>query len=141
MQERHIVPELEVFKGGMLSNTPKLMEEQVLTPPFHVNFCLGFDGPLPAAPTSLFFLKLMVPQETLWGVIHNSMENFALLATAIGLGATMVRVGFEDSVYFAPGETAKTNTELVENIVALIHYMGCEVATPQEAMEYLHIHP
>jgi 3-keto-5-aminohexanoate cleavage enzyme len=67
------------------------------------------------------------------------MHDFALLATAIGLGASVVRVGFEDSVFFAPGKAAQTNVELVEKIVSLIHQIGCEVATCQEARQILGI--
>ena len=59
------------------------------------------------------------------------------LATALGMGAAAVRVGFEDSVYYAAGKAAATNAELVEKIVALIHQIGLEVATPSEARDLL----
>jgi 3-keto-5-aminohexanoate cleavage enzyme len=140
MRERHIVPELEVFEGGMLTNIPRLLEEDVLAPPFHVNFVLGFEGPLPASPTSLFFLKSMLPPDLLWGTIHDGMQDLTLLATAIGLGASVVRVGFEDSVYSAPGEAACTNVELVTKIVDMIHALGCRVATPTETRAMFGIH-
>lgn len=139
MQDRKVIPELEVLEGGMLSNIPKLVEEGVLTPSFHVNFCLGFDGPLPAEPTNLFFLKSMLPQGMLWGMVHDGMQTFALLATALGLGATLVRVGFEDSVYFAPGKAATTNAELVTRLVDVIKGLGYSVATPAEARNLLGI--
>lgn len=141
MRERRIVAEIEVFEGGMLSNIPRLLEEGVLTPPFHVNFCLGFEGPLPANPANLFFLKQMVSEDIVWGLIHDGMQDFTLLATAIGLGATSVRVGFEDSIYSAPGEAAPTNAELVTRIVDLIHLLGCRVATSEEARNILGIQP
>jgi 3-keto-5-aminohexanoate cleavage enzyme len=48
-----------------------------------------------------------------------------------------IRVGFEDSVYYAAGQAAATNAELVERIVALIHQIGFEVATPAEARSLL----
>jgi 3-keto-5-aminohexanoate cleavage enzyme len=137
MKERSIVPELEIFEGGMLSNVPRLLEEGSLVPPFYFNFVLGFEGPLPAEPHNLFFLKSMLPEGKFWGIVHDGMTDFSLLAAAIGLGASVVRVGFEDSVYFAPGEAAKTNAELVERIVALIRCMGCEIAIPREAREFL----
>lgn len=140
MRERRIVPELEVFEGGMLSNISRLVDERVLMPPFYVNFCLGFEGPLPADPTNLFFLRQILPQDLLWGIIHDGMQDFSLLAIAIGLGATSVRVGFEDSVYGAPGEVARTNAELVTKVVELIHQLGCRVTTPDEARTILHIH-
>jgi 3-keto-5-aminohexanoate cleavage enzyme len=67
------------------------------------------------------------------------MKDFSILACAIGMGANAVRVGFEDSFYYAPGKRAHTNAELVERLVALIRMMGCEPATPEEAREMLHI--
>ena len=51
------------------------------------------------------------------------------------MGASAVRVGFEDSFYYAPGKLAKTNAELVERLVALIRMLGCEPATPEEARQ------
>ena len=61
------------------------------------------------------------------------MDDFSFLACAIGMGASAVRIGFEDSFYYAEGKTARTNAELVERLVALIRAMGCEPATPAEA--------
>ena len=61
------------------------------------------------------------------------MDDFSMLACAIGMGANAVRIGFEDSFYYAPGRRAATNAELVERLVALIRCMGCEPATPAEA--------
>jgi 3-keto-5-aminohexanoate cleavage enzyme len=65
------------------------------------------------------------------------MSDFSLLASAIGLGACMIRVGFEDSVMYAPGKIAKSNVELVENVVSLVLQIGFETATPDEAREIL----
>ena len=72
-----------------------------------------------------------------WGVVHESMVDFSVLAAAIAMGAAAIRVGFEDSVYYAPGKAAGNNAELVEKIVALIHQMGYDVATPAEARDLL----
>ena len=85
-------------------------------------------------------MKTLLPEKDVpWGVIHAGMKDFSLLATAIGMGAAVVRVGFEDSPYFASGKAAETNAELVERIVSLIHQMGFEVATCDEAREILEI--
>ncbi|MBN2269608.1 MAG: 3-keto-5-aminohexanoate cleavage protein, partial [Sedimentisphaerales bacterium] len=46
---------------------------------------------------------------------------------------TVARVGFEDSIYYAPGQAASTNVELVEKLVTLINSIGFEPATPDEA--------
>ena len=55
------------------------------------------------------------------------------------MGASFVRVGFEDSPFFAPGKAAKSNAELVERMVSLIHQIGYEVATHDEVREMLQI--
>jgi 3-keto-5-aminohexanoate cleavage enzyme len=137
MQETKVVPELEIFEAGMISVFRKLDDEKVLQMPYSINFCLGARWAMPADPTSLFFLKSMLTENIPWGVIHDEMTDFSLLATAMGLGATVVRVGFEDSVNFAPGKSAKTNKELVERLVSLIYQIGFEVAAPHEARELL----
>ena len=137
MEEADVIPELEIFEAGMLSAVTKLLEEKVLKPPFAYGFCLGFHYALPADPNSLFFLKSGLTERAPWGVVHESMQDFSLLATAIGMGAAAVRVGFEDSVFYAPGKAVATNAELVEKIVSLIHQIGYEVATVSEARDLL----
>ena len=140
MAETRVAPELEIFAAGMLPAYVQLVAEGVLKPPYSIGFCLGVRWALPANPETLFFLKTLLPEKDVpWGVIHAEMQDFALLAAAIGMGASVVRVGFEDSVFFAPGKAARTNAELVEKMVALIRQIGYEVATCQEAREILGI--
>ena len=140
MEETLVVPELEIFAAGMLPAYIQLVEEGVLKPPYSIGFVLGVRWALPANPETLFFMKTLLPEKDVpWGVIHAGMHDFALLATAIGVGASVVRVGFEDSPYFAPGKAALTNAELVERIVSLVHQMGFEVAACDEAREILGI--
>ena len=140
MAETRVAPELEIFAAGMLSAYMQLVEEGVLKPPYSIGFCLGVRWALPANPETLFFMKTLLPEKDVpWGVIHAGMQDLALLATAIGMGASVVRVGFEDSVFFAPGKAAQTNTQLVEKMVSLVHQIGYEVANCQEAREILGI--
>jgi 3-keto-5-aminohexanoate cleavage enzyme len=133
MKETHVVPELEVFEVGMMPAVRDLISEGTLMPPCHFNFCLGFHWALPADPRSLFFLASMLNKNESWGIIHDGMRDMSLLATALGMGATVVRAGFEDSIFFAPGKAAKTNPELVEKLVSLVRQIGFEVASPAEA--------
>ncbi|MGD8740575.1 MAG: 3-keto-5-aminohexanoate cleavage protein [Desulfobacterales bacterium] len=140
MAKTRVAPELEIFAAGMLSAYMQLVAEGVLKPPYSIGFCLGVRWALPANPETLFFMKTLLPEkEVPWGVIHAGMQDLALLATAIGMGASVVRVGFEDSVFFAPGKAAQTNIQLVEKMVSLVHQIGYEVANCQEAREILGI--
>jgi 3-keto-5-aminohexanoate cleavage enzyme len=90
-------------------------------------------------PRSLFFMTSMMPAAVPWGVVHDSMEDLSLLATAISLGASMVRVGFEDSIFWAPGRAVRRNAELVKKLYQLIQLLGHQVATPPEARRILGI--
>ena len=137
MEEADVVPELEVFEIGMIATVRNLISEGTIKPPYYFNFCLGAHWALPADPKCLFYLTTMLNENIVWGLVHDNMNDFSLLATAMGLGATVVRVGFEDSVYFAPGKFAKTNKELVKRLVSLIYQVGFEVAETDEARELL----
>lgn len=137
MEEANVIPELEIFEAGMLTAVTKLVDEHILKPPFAFGFCLGFHWALPANPATLLFLKSSLPQSAPWGVVHEGMQDLSVLAAAIALGATAIRVGFEDSVFYAPGKAAATNAELVEKIVSLIHQIGYEAATADEARQLL----
>ena len=139
MCQNGVIPELEIFEAGMIPAAFRLIGEEAITPPYYFNFCLGFHHALPADPTSLFFLKSMIPPKDPWGIVHEGMTDLSLLAVAIGMGASVARVGFEDSIYLAPGEIAATNAELVKNLVGMIRRMGCEVASPVEARQILNI--
>jgi 3-keto-5-aminohexanoate cleavage enzyme len=135
MNEAKVAPELEIFEGGMANNVKILYDENVLREPLIYNFCLGIKGALPASADNIHFLKSIISPDSPWGVMHHGMTDLSLLAAAIGMGASFVRVGFEDSIYLAPGKIAARNVDLVENIVSLIRQMGMEAATPSDARE------
>jgi 3-keto-5-aminohexanoate cleavage enzyme len=137
MAAGRVVPELEIFEAGMLAAARQLMREGVLNPPCYCNLPLGAQWALPADHRSMAFITAMLPHDMRWSVVHDGMRDFALLATAIGMGATAVRVGFEDSVWRAPGQAARRNADLVAGVVELITAMGGAVASPDEARELL----
>ena len=137
MAEERIVPELEIFEAGMIPVYKQLMTETVLQKPFSFNFILGVEWGLPAVPQSLFSLTSFLDKPIPWGITHAGMTDFSLLATAIGLGAAVVRVGFEDSAFYASGKAAGANVELVKRVVELVHHIGFDVATIEEARDIL----
>lgn len=140
-QEADVVPEMELFDLSHVECCTRLADEGVIRRPLHYNYCVGpgASSNLSATGRNLALLNALAEQGTSWGVNHDSMKDFSILACAIGMGANAVRVGFEDSFYYAPGKRAHTNAELVERLVELIRLMGCEPATPAEAREMLRI--
>lgn len=139
MIESNIIPEVEIFEAGMIPVITRLQSENVLKPPYSAGFCLGFQWGLPADPKSLLLASSMLARDIPWGVVHDNMQDFAILAAAIAMGAGAVRVGFEDSVYYAPGKAARNNAELVERVVGLVRRIGFEIASPEEARKMLGI--
>jgi 3-keto-5-aminohexanoate cleavage enzyme len=139
MRQTKTVPEMEIFDSGMLPAARALVAEGAIQPPYSICFCLGFHWTLAPDPKSLFFMTSMMKETVPWGVIHDGMTDFTLLATAISLGASLVRVGFEDSIFWAPGKALKRNVELVQKLAELVRLLGHEVATPVEARKILGI--
>ncbi len=137
MKETGVVPEMELFDLSMVETCTRLADEGVLRRPLNYNFCVGPGGSsnLSATGRNLVFLNELREPGTTWGITHDSMQDFQMLACAIAMGANAVRIGFEDSFYYQPGKVAHSNAELVERLVQLIRDMGCEPATPAEARQ------
>ncbi len=137
MQERSVIPELEVFNPSMITTALELRDEGVLPTPLHFNFALGFPSSISSDARNLFFLADLLPDGSEWGLVHEGMFDLSLVAAALGLGARVLRVGFEDGCYLKQGVPAGTNADLVANLVSLIRTAGKEVATPQDARALL----
>lgn len=136
---RGILPETEVFDIGMLHNMKLVAEELPFAEPQLFNLVFGHKGGMQPTPEMLAAFRSFVPQGALWGVTHFGRDNWTFLAAAIAMGATVVRVGFEDSAYLNEGQMAEYNYQIVEKLAALIAAMGLEPATPDEARKLLHL--
>lgn len=141
MREEKVVPEMEIFDLSMVETCSKLADEGVLDRPMSYNFCLGTGtaSNLSDTPRNLQFMTALMEPDGHWGLNNDSMKDLHFLGLAIAMGASVVRVGFEDSFYYEEGKTAPTNAFLVEKLVELVRALGCESATPEEAREILGI--
>jgi 3-keto-5-aminohexanoate cleavage enzyme len=137
MREGRVIPEMEIFDLSMVETCSKLADEGILKRPLHYNFCLGSGtaSNLSATPRNLSYMVSLMETGSHWGLNHDQMPDLSMLACAISMGASVVRVGFEDSFFYARGKNAATNALLVEKLAALIISMGMEPATPNEARE------
>lgn len=137
LRETGTIPEMELFDLSHIECASRLADEGYIDRPLHYNFCVGpgNSSNLSATGRNLALLNTITEPGTSWGITHDSMKDFQMLACAVAMGANTVRVGFEDSFYYAPGKRAHTNAELVERLVAMLRMLGCEPATPAEARE------
>lgn len=135
MREAKVVPEMELFDLSMVETCTKLADEGVLDRPMHYNFCLGTGtaSNLSDTPRNLGYMVSLMEPGADWGLNNDSMKDLHMLGCAISMGASVVRVGFEDSFCYEPGKTAPNNAFLVRKLVELVRALGCEPAIPAEA--------
>jgi 3-oxoadipate:acetyl-CoA acetyltransferase len=137
MNERGIVPELEIFELGMLDYAKHLIERNVLREPFYFNFLLGNLGTLSATPFHLATLAMSVPAGSTWAGAGIGRFQLFVNSMAVTMGGH-VRVGLEDNLYLDDDkQQPATNVALVERLAALGRAAGREPATPAEARQII----
>lgn len=132
---RNVVPELEIFDAGMICTVKRFIEKGILKPPLNCNFPMGYYTGIQPSVENIIHMRNTLPGGCNFGITHNAMTDFAVVAASIALGAVKTRVGFEDSIYYAPGKKARTNAVLVKKMAQLIEAMGYEVMSKAEAHE------
>ncbi len=132
-----VVPELEIFDLGHLSNAKRLAREGALRLPRHVDFVLGVPGGLDASLEHLIDCVRALPDGCTWSVAGIGRMQLPLAVTAVAMGGH-VRVGLEDNLYYSKGRLA-SNAELVARVVRIAEELGRPVATPDQARRILRL--
>lgn len=146
MKDLGIKPELECFEPTSIEDVFNIMYPAgVLDDPVSISFVLGMDkisqGSISFSEKNLDFMISMLPKDRFvnYSTIaiggKNQIPGMAMTVLKGG-GA---RIGMEDNIYYGPGRLLKSNAEMVERAVRIIHELGMEVATPDEAREILNI--
>lgn len=139
MQERGIVPELEIFDSGMLDYAHYLRDRGVLGGPVYANILLGSLGTLAATPFNLALLVERLPPNAMWAAAGIGRYQFMMNRLAIAMGGG-VRVGLEDNIWFDDERTElATNPRMVERLTTIARAMGREPATPSQVRQRLAI--
>lgn len=139
-RERGIHNEIEVYDLSHIANMLELRDQGVLSDTLHFSFVLGIKGGIPATPQNLLAMLDAIPDDCSWQTVSIGRAQLALSTMTVALGGN-VRVGLEDNVYYRRGELATGNAQLVERAVRIIHDLGREVASPEEAREMLSMAP
>ncbi|HEU4973858.1 MAG TPA: 3-keto-5-aminohexanoate cleavage protein [Baekduia sp.] len=132
-----IALEVEAFELGHLDTARALLAAGTLPEPLRVNIVLGVPGALAATAHNLHAMATAVPAGVPWGVTAVGRHQRRMLSLALLLGASCVRVGFEDNVYLDKGVLAASNAALVEQVASIAAALGRRVATPEEARRIL----
>lgn len=135
--EKGKLPILECFEPGMIQNVENLLDENVLRQPVIYGIPMGFDGTQPAKVVNMQGMVNVMPRDAIWYYQQHGMKDLSMIAAAVAAGAKIIRVGFEDSFYYAPGKMAGSNAELVKKAAEVIRAIGYEIATVDEAREMI----
>ena len=138
MRAYGVKPEIEVFDTGHLYQAVDLTERGLIDEPPWIQLCMGVKWGIQATPENLLFMKDKLPPGARWSVLGVGRAQLPMITLGILLGGG-VRVGFEDNIYLRRGVLVKSNAELVELAVGLVHHLQREVATPGEARDMLRI--
>jgi 3-keto-5-aminohexanoate cleavage enzyme len=140
MRKNNVLPEMTFFEPGMMTLINRLLDKGIVKHPIVANLALGFPGTLPATADNIMFMVRQLPEDAVWTLTPHHAENYNLHALSVALGGN-VRVGFEDSMYLAPGKKASNNIELVAKARELIEQLGRTVAGPGETRQMYGIAP
>jgi len=138
LTSRDIVPEVEVFDPGMISTVARLADEGLLpgNTRWWFQICLGVRGGSPCDAASMLHMRSMLPEGAEWSIMGVGAGQLAVNMVALAEGGH-IRTGFEDTLYYRPGELAKSNAQLVSRIVDFANHLGRPVATPDQAAQML----
>jgi 3-keto-5-aminohexanoate cleavage enzyme len=138
MMELGIKPECEVFNPSSIEDVVNvLVPGGVLADPVSLTFVMGMNR---VSQGAISFSLLPKDRPVNWSTMAIGSHQLQGVTYGLLKGGS-VRVGLEDNIYYAYGELAKSNAQLVERMVRIIHELEMDVATPDEAREMLGLRP
>jgi uncharacterized protein (DUF849 family) len=133
-----VKPELEVFELGHIRYARKMIEDGEIDGSPLFQLCLGIPWAAEAAPGTMMAMRSVLPANAQWSGFGISTALWPMVAQAFLLGGN-VRVGLEDSLYISRGVLAPSNAALVERAVNIIHNLGGETASAEDARQMLNL--
>lgn len=134
MLDRHIKPELEVFNGGHLNESLRIIDDLVAPP--YINLVFGGGTTTIPHPRNLCTLVDALPPGTEFNILGFGPHQLPMTTQGLLLGGH-VRVGLEDNLYYRRGELATSNEQLVKRAVRIATELGRPIATPKQARSIL----
>ncbi|MGN0975742.1 MAG: 3-keto-5-aminohexanoate cleavage protein [Gemmiger sp.] len=139
------VPEIEVFELGMINTVRELDEKFHFGRPILFALVFGHGGEMPATVPALRHMIDALGEnfpnrdDVLWGYTQAHREDWEMVKTALDMGASTVRIGFEDSDMIAPGVHVDNNAALIAEVADIVKSKGMVPMTPAEARAMLGI--
>lgn len=131
-----VKPEIEIFDSGDLHMAKDFIARGIIKTPLMVQIVLGVRFGAVANPETMAYLVSQLPHGTQWAAFGIGRMAFPMLAQAFLLGGHC-RIGMEDTAYIDKGEYCRSNAQLVEKSLSIIHSLGGTIATSGEARAIL----
>lgn len=141
MQQRGILPELEVFDLGMINYARYLAGKGLLRPPHYFNLLLGNVAGAQADPLTAGLMIRELPPDSLWSLagLGDAQLPTTLLALSSGGG---VRVGIEDNIWYDRHRRLPArNIDLVKRVHRMADILERPVMPPGEFRRRMHLEP
>tara|TARA_B100001964_G_scaffold155947_1_gene171363 strand:- start:137 stop:565 length:429 start_codon:yes stop_codon:yes gene_type:complete len=139
MLENDIKPEVEAFDMAMLYNTKALIDKGLVKSPPHIQFVMGIPNALPARRYLLEFglseMNTLMPGAT-WTAAGIGRHQLTVARWSLELGGH-VRTGLEDNLKYDRTRLAKSNAELVAQVVDACPEFDRHPASVDEARNVL----
>ncbi|MCR4443348.1 MAG: 3-keto-5-aminohexanoate cleavage protein [Peptococcaceae bacterium] len=138
MKELGIKPEMECYSHSMFRDVENLIQKGLVEKPYYCNFVLGmkYQGAVDATPEYLMSMKQFLPEGSYFNVCAVGSAQLPITTMAMIIGGC-ARVGLEDNIFYARGELAKSNAQLVARTVRIARELNLEPVTPGEARKIL----
>jgi uncharacterized protein (DUF849 family) len=132
MQDRGILPEVEIFDLGM-ANALRYFQDRGLVPRrAYANLLFGNVFSAQADLAEIGAVVNRLPEQTVWSLAGIGAAQLPVAAIAAA-SAPAVRIGLEDNLWLDAARTRlATNRELVERVHALAGALGRPIMTPSE---------
>lgn len=137
-QELGVVPEFELFDLGHVATLHRLLAD--LGAPHgghvHCDLVMGVPGGMPGDAATLTAAVASLPAGATWSATGVGRASLPVMFAALATGGHL-RVGMEDTVFFAHGRPVSGNAQLVQRAATLAGLAQRPVMTPREARAML----
>lgn len=140
LHTRGLKPFIDCFDLSHFSNVRTLQAEGLLEAPLVFGLVFDIPNSLPYTDRHLEVFLEEVPQGSVWFAVRHHARGAEGFRRALELGGH-VRVGFEDGPFLSGGRRARSNAELVEDIVRAAEKAGRKVVGPERAREIMGLRP
>ena len=144
MVTRGVKPELEILNGASADDALALVgQADCLTAPLSATLLMGqpMQGIRAFDVDYLLHTLRRFPPGSQLSAACAGPRNLEAMTFTLLMGGN-ARVGMEETPFYQEGQPAKSNAQLVERAVRIIHELGLEVASPEEARTLLDMpHP